>query len=261
MGLPAVSIITPMYNAARFLLETIDSVIAQTDFPDWELILIDDGSQDETVLIATEFCERDSRIRLFTHEGGRNLGSSASRNLGIACSDAELIALLDADDTWMPNKLRTQVDTLEGHPEAAMTYCAAQRWYSWNDSAPEAADFLVPAVIPGIGTDKLIPPPELLLAYLRDESATPCTCSVLLRREAVLRAGAFEASFPGLYDDQVFYAKICLNEPVFVSSQCLARYRQHSDSCCATARRLDTCEQGRKHFLDWLHSYTPLCLE
>ncbi len=259
--IPEVSIVTPIFNAAPFLAEAIASVLAQENFEHWELLLVDDGSTDRSVEVACRFLRKDPRIRLLTHPEGRNLGSSASRNLAIAQSQGRLIAFLDADDVWTPRKLRSQVDTLERHPEAAMIFSAAQRWYSWKPGVPETEDFVVPAVIPGFGTDTLIPPPELVRAYLRDESATPCTCTVLVRRDAVLRAGAFEDSFPGLYDDQVFYAKICVSEPVFVSAECVARYRQHPGSCCATARRLETCDVGRAHFLDWLHHYTSLCLE
>lgn len=255
--MPAVSIITTIFNAAPFLGEAVESVLAQRDIADWELVLVDDGSTDASAEIASEYCSRDSRLVLVTHPGGKNRGISASRNAGLRRTRAPLLAFLDADDVWLPNKLRFQLDTLAAHPEAAMTFGAAERWYSWNPAVSSTEDFVVPALVPGVGTDTLVPPPELLKAYLQDESLTPCTCAVLVRREAVERAGGFEDSFPGLFDDQVFYAKLCLKESVFVTSQCLARYRQHDSSCCATARRLGTEQRGRDIFLNWLRAYYP----
>lgn len=252
--MPEVSIITPVYNNEPFLAEAIESVLSQQQCVDWELILVDDGSTDGSVATALEFCDRDPRIRLLLHEGHCNRGSSASRNLGISDARADLIAFLDADDTWIPHKLRSQIDILKAHPEAVMIFSAAERWHSWNGASKEQ-DFRVPSIIPGFGSDALIPPPALLRAYLADEAATPCTCTVIVRRDEVVRAGAFEDNFRGLYDDQVFYAKICLRRPVFVSSQCTARYRQHENSCCASARRLDTAQHGRTKFLEWLQGY------
>lgn len=255
--MPAVSIITTIFNAAPFLGEAIESVLAQRGAADWELLLVDDGSTDESARIASDYCARDPRLQLVTHPGGENRGISASRNAGLRRVRAPLVAFLDADDVWLPGKLRFQMDILAAHPEVAMTFGAAERWYSWDPAETHAEDFVVPAMVPGIGTDTLVAPPELLRAYLQDESLTPCTCTVLVRREAVDRVGGFEESFPGLYDDQVFYAKLCSKESVFVTSECLARYRQHDSSCCATARRLRTEQRGRDIFLHWLRAYYP----
>ncbi len=259
MGDCTVSIITPIYNAASFLAEAIESVRSQKNFDAWELLLVDDGSEDLSASIAAEFGEQDDRIRLLHHPGNRNRGSSASRNLAIEQARGEYIALLDADDVWLPGTLRYRVDCLEQQPQAAMIYGAAERWYSWDPANSTSRDFVVPAHIPGFGSDLLIPPPEVLHTYLQDESATPCTCTVMFRLDAVRRHGCFEESFPGLYDDQVFYAKICLAEPVYVTSRCLARYRQHTASCCATARRNDACEKSRATFLRWLRQYAKIC--
>ncbi len=251
---PSVSIITTIYNSAMFLEEAIVSVTTQSHL-DWELILVDDGSNDGSVEIANSWCARDVRITLLTHPGHENRGISASRNLGIRAAKGDLIAFLDSDDVWLPGKLARQIVILESNPEAAMTFGAAERWYSWDGTNQGTRDFVRPSAIPGWGADRILPPPELLKAFLQDESLTPCTCSILVRRHAVLQAGAFEESFRGLYDDQVFYAKLCLAEPVYVSSECVARYRQHETSCCAIARSLGSEEQERTHFLRWLDEY------
>lgn len=102
---PLVSVITPTYNAARFIRETIDSVKRQT-YPHWELILIDDASSDDTVPIIREELA-DPRIRLIVL--AQNSGAAVARNTGISAANGRYIAFLDSDDLWLPQKLEKQV--------------------------------------------------------------------------------------------------------------------------------------------------------
>jgi len=100
--MPLVSIITPIYNAAPWLRETLDSVRAQT-LTDWEQIMVDDGSSDDSVAIAEAAALQDPRFRLIRTL--RNMGPSAARNLAIEAARGRFIAFLDADDLWLPEKL------------------------------------------------------------------------------------------------------------------------------------------------------------
>lgn len=106
---PLVSVITPTYNAAKFIRNTIDSVKQQT-YPHWELLLIDDCSTDETVQIIQEEL-KDSRIHLITltHNGG----AAVARNTGITAAKGRYIAFLDSDDLWLPQKLEKQVQFMQ----------------------------------------------------------------------------------------------------------------------------------------------------
>lgn len=113
---PLVSVITPAYNAARFIRETLDSALAQT-YPRVEVIVVDDGSTDETAEILRGY---GSRIR-YIHQ--TNQGVSAARNRAIAASHGEIIAFLDADDVWFAEKLALQVEEYVGHPETGMIAC------------------------------------------------------------------------------------------------------------------------------------------
>ena len=106
---PLVSIVTPMYNNANVIIETITSVINQT-YSNWELLLIDDASSDETIAILKPFKESDSRIKLFQHN--QNKGAAEARNLGTKMATGNYIAFLDADDLWKENKLELQVSQL-----------------------------------------------------------------------------------------------------------------------------------------------------
>ena len=125
-GEPLVSAITIFLDAETFLREAIESVLAQT-YANWELLLVDDGSTDGSTEIALGYARLyPQRIRYLEHEGHRNRGMSASRNLGIPHARGEYIALLDADDVWLPLKLERQVAILESDPESAMVYGATR---------------------------------------------------------------------------------------------------------------------------------------
>jgi glycosyltransferase involved in cell wall biosynthesis len=106
---PRFSIIIPCYNQAHFLDDALQSLLLQS-FTDWEAIIINDGSSDDTSLVANEWIERDSRIRLVEQE---NAGLSAARNAGIAAASGLYIALLDADDKYGPDFLQTVFLQLE----------------------------------------------------------------------------------------------------------------------------------------------------
>ena len=102
-----VSIIVPVYNAAKFIDETIKSVINQS-YDNWELLLIDDGSQDNSVQIIEKYT-RENKIILLQHPNGVNLGVSKTRELGIKYAKGEFISFLDADDVFYTNKLSNQL--------------------------------------------------------------------------------------------------------------------------------------------------------
>lgn len=100
-----VSIITPVYNGEKFVAETIESVLKQT-YPNWEMIVVDDGSKDSSAAIIRQFAERDCRITSVQQPNG---GSASARNNGIRRARGQFIALLDADDLWEPNFLESQL--------------------------------------------------------------------------------------------------------------------------------------------------------
>lgn len=110
-----ISVIIPAYNAESFLAETIDTVRNQS-YPDWELIIVDDGSTDATQEVAQSYLH-DSRIRFVQQ---KNAGVSAARNNGAALAKGEYLAFLDADDLWTPDYLLQKLDFLEMHPEHDM---------------------------------------------------------------------------------------------------------------------------------------------
>ena len=105
-----VSIITPTYNSEQYISETINSIISQT-YTNWELLITDDCSDDNTVEIVKKFIKRDNRIKLF--ELKENSGAGVARNNSIKYAKGRYIAFCDSDDKWLPNKLKIQLEFME----------------------------------------------------------------------------------------------------------------------------------------------------
>jgi glycosyltransferase involved in cell wall biosynthesis len=250
---PLVSIITPIFDAERFLPEAVESVLAQT-YPEWELLLVNDGSADRSGEIARRYAALyPARIRVLEHEGGRNRGLSASRNLGLRHAAGRYLTFLDADDVYLPHAIEREVAVLEARPEAAAVCGNLQFWYGWTGDPRDARrDFVSRLKVP---TGVLHRPPHLLVHALSAGGRKPGISSVMVRRETVEAVGAFEEVFRDLGEDRVFWAKVSLNAPVFVTDVCLVKYRQHADSLCAKARREGKDFRTRQLYLDWLASY------
>ncbi len=113
-----VSVITPAYNVSRFVSKTIKSVLNQT-YQNWEMIIIDDVSTDNSVNIVEKYVKRDNRFRLIKLE--KNSGPAIARNIGIKEAKGRYIAFLDADDLWLPEKLEKQLKFMNEY-DLAFTY-------------------------------------------------------------------------------------------------------------------------------------------
>ena len=114
---PAVSVVMAAKNYARFIAQAVRSVFAQT-FTDWELVIVDDGSADDTPAAVKPFLA-DPRVRY--HRSDR-LGQPRAKNLGLRLSRGELVAYLDADDAWEPTKLARQVELMRARPEVGVCH-------------------------------------------------------------------------------------------------------------------------------------------
>lgn len=111
--MPFVSIITACYNAENYISQTIESVISQT-YSDWEMLIIDDCSTDNSAKIVNEYCIKDSRIK-YLKTPSPSGSPSQPRNIGIEKASGEYIAFLDADDIWLPEKLQKQIEFILNH--------------------------------------------------------------------------------------------------------------------------------------------------
>jgi teichuronic acid biosynthesis glycosyltransferase TuaG len=112
---PTVSIISPLFNCSLYLSETIESILSQT-YMNWELILIDDFSSDNSLVIAQKYSTLDSRIKVYSLN--KNSGPAASRNKGIDMAQGRYIAFCDSDDIWLPEKLEKQIAAIKSSDSA-----------------------------------------------------------------------------------------------------------------------------------------------
>ncbi len=250
---PFVSVIIAFLNEERFLVEAIRSV-EQQDYDNWELLLVDDGSTDQSTQLALNYAAGSGgKIIYCQHEGHINKGLSASRNHGISLAKGDLVAFLDADDAWLPGKLSNQVAIFQQNPGIGMVAEASDYWYSWTKK--ENKDVKIPVGAP----EGVYEPPQLMLKlYPLSEGAAPCPSALILTKEAISKVGGFEESFIkefGMYEDQAFLAKIYLNERVYVSAACNNLYRQRPESIVQTVHSAGHYHRVRKYFLEWLEAY------
>jgi glycosyltransferase involved in cell wall biosynthesis len=259
-GNPLVSVIVPFFNAGEFLEETIASVFAQA-YEHWQLLLVDDGSSDASTDIARRYAqEYPGRVYYFDHYQHRNRGVCFSRNLGVKQATGEYVALLDADDVWLPHKLERQLAIFRAHPAAGLVFGVSQYWVSWTGKAEDLQNDTMPEL--GIKLNTLFRPPSLLFSlYPLGRGAAPCPSDLLLARELVERVGGFEEQFDAqrayqLYEDQAFLVKVYLASPVFAAEESWTKYRMHSNSCMALFLQDDQRHAAsRSFFCDWLEKY------
>lgn len=189
---PFVSIVLPAYNAAQHLESTLDSVLSQT-YKDFELVIVDDGSSDETYTLAESFCKRDSRIKLIHQE---NQGAAAARNKGIQNAQGIYIAFLDADDLWVADKLAIQVEHLEQDPKLGMSFGKVQ--YITAEDVAAAT----------ISSVKLT---NITAKDFFEENLAVTPSNTVFRKEALLQVGGFneDSNLLGFEDVELFIHTIC----------------------------------------------------
>jgi teichuronic acid biosynthesis glycosyltransferase TuaG len=252
-----VSIIMPAYNAAEYIAESIESVQAQT-YPGWELLVVDDGSTDNTKDIVRNYANKDSRIKYIYQENGRQ---GKARNNGIRNSNGAYLAFLDADDLWLPKKLEIQLQTFKDY-DADLIFC---------DSFVFTGEFH-----PGNTVVINTPREEFVglegLKKLLSKNHVPIlTC--ISKREAILKAGCFtERSEIQNAEDYHLWLKLLLADYKLLGiNETLTAYREVNSSVSGlntdrASRRqaieaiYDLQQNASKH-KDVLHQYLIIRIE
>lgn len=256
--LPRVTCVIIFFNEERFLEEAINSVLDQS-YGDWELLLVDDGSTDQSARIAKAVAEEHiGKVRYLCHESGANRGKSASRNLGLREARGDLVAFLDGDDVWLTDKLQRQVALFDRHPESQMVCGATLYWHRWNQ-ATDQEDLLRQTgeadQAPPLMLDRLYQPRSLIGEfYPIGNRLTTSQSGYMIRRDFAFRLGGFESEFRMLFEDLLFLTKIFFEGTVYVSSQCFDKYRQHCRSSSNTATRPEW-NASKVQYLKWLQDY------
>jgi len=187
---PLVSVVIASYNCAPFIAQTLASLSAQS-YPNWECLVTDDGSTDETREVVTRYARTDERVKYF-HQPNR--GVSAARNAGLGHSRGDYVQFLDADDLLEAGKLAAHVEYLEQHPETDIVYGGVRYFES------ERPDELMRSMEPGVkpwGT--MSGRGEPLVRALSVANFIPINCA-LLRRSVVDAVGLFDETLPPLED-------------------------------------------------------------
>jgi glycosyltransferase involved in cell wall biosynthesis len=198
MTAPRVTVIIPTFNMAAFIGEAIESVLNQT-FQSYELIVIDDGSTDETALVAQRY---ESRIR-YVHQA--NAGANAARNHGIRLGRGSAIAFLDADDVWLPRKLELQVALLDERPDVKLVGCG----YSERDLKLQSVEREV--------VRRNFPSHEALLEALSIAQLIPGSGSgVLIARECFDVVGTFDETLKVAQDWDMWLRIVARYNAAFV---------------------------------------------
>ena len=214
-----ISVIIPAYNHARYLAEAIDSVLAQTYAP-LEIIVVDDGSTDDTPAVAASYGDR---IRYIRQE---NAGVGAARNRGIAVARGEYLALLDSDDIWLPEKLEREIALFDADPQLGFVHCGVEKF----DESGQTSISMTGAE-GWIATD--------LLRLDREVIAALGSCPIVPKRVAE-EVGGYDARLPPS-EDWDFCYRVALRYRAGFVPMVLVRYRLHGGGIHLNVTRM---EQG-----------------
>ncbi|KQV48373.1 hypothetical protein ASC95_20745 [Pelomonas sp. Root1217] len=225
--MPRVNIVIPAYNAEAFIADTVRSALDQT-FPDLQVTVIDDGSKDAT---ATHAALDDARVRVISQE---NRGMSRSRNRGMAETDSEFVALLDADDLWHPEKLRLQLQALQARPDHDFCYSAFDVWH--GEPRPDYFRQARQGTVDESRSGWIYP------VLVLDNYALPS--SVLWRRSAWDRMGGFLTDNQQT-DDWEYLVRASTQHRFIRLAESFVLYRQHPVSLSRRIPATNTTELMR----------------
>ena len=230
-----VAVVIPAYNAQKTLGRTLDSVLAQSH-ERLEVLVVDDGSCDETAALAQQYAARDGRVRLLSQENG---GVARARNLGLQAAAADFVAFVDADDLWHPRKIEKQLAALMANPAAAFVYTPF-RVIDENDHVVASGCFFT--------TRGRVLWRHMLVNFVGNGS------SILVRRDAALAVGGYAADMrdQGLEgaEDYMLQLQLAAAHEVEVVPEYLVGYRQTSGSMSSNIARMLAAElEARRRIL------------
>lgn len=234
---PHFSVVIPAYNAGSYIQDCVSSVLAQTD-PDFEVLVVDDGSIDDTAVQVRAMT--DPRIRLIQRPNG---GLAAARNTGIQAAQGELVAFLDADDRWCPEKLAAHRQAMDRHPEASVTY----DWAAFIDAQGQPTGLCMAQ-----SQIKLTHEALLLKNYLGNGSTS------VVRRAVLQGVGGFDETLKRLVDHELWVRLTHGGHHIQLVPAVLTEYRTHDQSFTADTERM---LQGIAAFLDTVATYAPKSVE
>lgn len=200
-----VSVVIPAYNSLAYLPETIDNVLQQT-YPDFEVVVVNDGSTDNTAQWVSQI--KDPRVRLISQE---NLGLAGARNTGIREAKGEYLAFLDADDLWDRRKLAEQAKILDTYPEVGVV-CT---WVTYVNEQGKSTGRIVQNHHEGF-----------IWQQLTQRNLVESGSVAMVRRECFAKCGVFDCNLGSFVEDWDMWLRIAKHYPFKVVKQPLVFYRQ-----------------------------------
>lgn len=223
---PAVSVVVPAYNVARFIGEALESVFAQT-FKDFEVIVVNDGSPD-TVELERALAPYLARVVYLKQE---NRGPSAARNAAISAARGRYVALLDADDAWLPDYLAEQTRALDARPDLDLVYADAML-FGEGDGVGQSFMEKCPSRGP------------VTIESLLTQACAVITSCVVARRGSLVSAGLFDERYRRSEDFQLWVRMTHRGARLDYQRKVLARHRVRPDSLAGDASRMHECAKG-----------------
>lgn len=214
--MPEISVIIPTYNSSRYVTEAVDSVLAQT-FDDFEIIVIDDGSTDDTETVMSRYL---SPVRYVRQANG---GVSRARNRGIEESRGRYVAFLDADDTWLPNKLEKQMEAIRKQPSCRACY---------------SAFIAVNSDLTPIGTNRGLQRDIALKDLLLSGNVVGSICTVIVERALLDCTGGFDSALSQCADWDM-WVRVAAETDFLYIDEPLVTYRQHDANMSRNAPLLE----------------------
>lgn len=218
LGSVTVSVIIPVYNGARFIAKAIDSVLAQ-QYPVHELIVINDGSKDDTPRILEGYGSRIKAVHI------PNGGVSNARNTGMRMATGDVIAFLDADDVWRADKLKVQMAALQAHPEVGFTCCNFLTLDRATGQVVPAFDRLKAP----LGLNFEAPLQRSALAVLIEANIVGTCSNVVIRRSVLDQTGFFNTGYRQA-EDYDLWLRCALVTGFLLQEACLLDKVTHEDN-------------------------------
>lgn len=229
--MPKISVILPVYNKAKYLQATLDSIFAQT-FTDFEIIAVNDGSTDASLNILES--NQDSRLLIYNQE---NNGLSAARNAGITAVSSEIIALIDADDLWLPDHLETLFGLSQNDPNASTFGTSYKELFSNGNLVEPAVSF---------ETLEACEIPDFFEANMMQPLVIPS--SFAFKKWVFKAIGGFDESVT--YSEDVdFYIRVHLQFTMAYSPKMTCHYRMNSENQITKQRKTDLNPPDFEKFL------------
>ena len=239
---PAVSVFISSYNHARYLPQTIESVLSQS-FQDFELLIVDDGSTDNSHEVLSGYQQRyPDKIHYFWHEGHANRGIPYSCNVALARAAGAYLAWLGSDDFWLPEKLAKQVQFLINHPEVGMVHSPAL--------TVDSSGSLYPVLLPARAT--VIP----TYAWQQLAIANPiCASTAMVTHAALDDVGGFNEHL--VFCDWELWIRIAGKYPIGFIAEPLAAYRVHGQNISISPQRAAAVLQHNMAVIESVCSQLP----